>query len=60
LGDFIQEALEPVERDFLAARLCLRNEDDAGSNYHLKRLVAGVNGAASTFGELQEVVAGGQ
>jgi hypothetical protein len=60
LRDFIQEALEPVKRDAPATRLCLRNNDDAGTGYHLKRIIAGVTAAASTFGELEEVIGGGQ
>jgi hypothetical protein len=58
LRDFIRETLSPVERDARAARLCLRNDDDAGARYHLKRVVAGVKAAASTFAELQELVEG--
>jgi hypothetical protein len=58
LRDFIGETLLPVERDARAARLCLRNDDDAGTRYHLKRVVAGVKAAASTFAELQELVEG--
>ena len=60
LRDFIREVLAHVERDALAARLCLRNDDDAGARYHLKRVVAGVKAAASTLGELQELVEGRQ
>ncbi len=60
LRDFIRETLAAVERDVRAARLCLRNDDDAGARYHLKRVVAGVKAAASTFGELQELVEGRQ
>ena len=56
LRDFIRKTLAPVERDARAARLCLRNDDDAGARYHLRRVVAGVKAAASTFGELQELV----
>src|SRR5580698_8335186 len=59
LRDFIGEALEPVERDVLAARLCLRNDDDAGARYHFKRIIACIKAAAPTFGELQEVVGRG-
>jgi hypothetical protein len=40
--------------------LCLRNDDDAGARYHLTRIIAGIKAAASTFGELQELVGGGQ
>jgi hypothetical protein len=58
--DFIREVLAPVERDARAARLCLRNDDDAGARYHLKRVIAGVKAAASTLGELQELVEGRQ
>jgi len=50
LRDLISEALEPVERDTLAARLCLGNDDDAGAGCHLKRIIAGVKTAARTFG----------
>jgi hypothetical protein len=60
LRDFIDEALQPVEGDALAARLCLRNDDDAGARYHLERIIAGVKAAASTFRELQQLVGGGQ
>jgi hypothetical protein len=60
LRDFISVTLEPVERDALATRLCLQNDDDTGARYHLKRVVAGVKAAASTFGELQELVEGRQ
>ena len=51
LRDFIRGTLSPVERDARAARLCFRNDDGA---------VAGVNAAGLAFGELQEVVGGGQ
>jgi len=53
LRDFVYEALEPVERDSAAARLCLGNDDDAGTHYHLKRVVECVKAAASTFRELE-------
>ncbi len=53
LRDFIFEALEPVERDSAAARLCLANDDDAGTKYHLKRVIECVKAAAATFKELE-------
>jgi hypothetical protein len=53
LRDFIYEALEPVERDSAAARLCLSNDDDVGVGYHLKRVVECVKAAAATFRELE-------
>jgi hypothetical protein len=53
LRDFIFEALDPVERDSAAARLCLANDDDAGARYHLKRVVECVKAAAATFKELE-------
>jgi hypothetical protein len=53
LRDFIYEALEPVERDSAAARLCLQNDDDAGAKYHLRRVVECVKAAAATFRELE-------
>jgi hypothetical protein len=40
MRDFIFEALAPVEADTAATRLCLRNDDDTGARYHLKRVVA--------------------
>jgi hypothetical protein len=55
LRDFIYEALAPVEADAAAARLCLRNDDDAGARYHLKRVVECVKAAASTFRELESL-----
>jgi hypothetical protein len=55
LRDFIYEALSPVEADATAARLCLRNDDDAGARYHLKRVVECVKAAASTFRELDSL-----
>lgn len=53
LRDFVYEALAPVEADAAAARLCLRNDDDAGARYHLKRVVEYVKAAAKTFRELE-------
>ena len=53
LRDFIYEALEPVERDSAAVRLCLANDDDVGARYHLKRVVECVKAAAATFRELE-------
>jgi hypothetical protein len=53
LRDFVFEALAPVESDAVAARLCLKNDDDAGTRYHLKRVVECVKAAASTFRELE-------
>lgn len=55
LRDFIYEALAPVEADATAARLCLRNDDDAGARYHLKRVVECVKAAAPTFRELENL-----
>jgi hypothetical protein len=52
LRDFIGDTLEPVECDALAARLCLKNHDDVGARYHLKRIVDSVKAAALTFREL--------
>jgi hypothetical protein len=51
MRDFIFEALEPVERDSAAVRLCLANDDDVGARYHLKRVVECVKAAAATFRE---------
>jgi hypothetical protein len=59
LRDFISEALAPVENDALAARLCLKNDDDTGARYHLKRVVVSVKAAALTFREL-EALRGGE
>jgi hypothetical protein len=56
LRDFIFEALEPVERDSAAARLCLSNNDDVGAKYHLKRVVECVKAAAATFKELEALL----
>ena len=53
------EAMAPVEGDSAAVRLCLKNDDDAGAGYHLKRVVECVKAAASTFREL-EALGGGQ
>jgi hypothetical protein len=58
LRDFVYEALEPVERDSAAARLCLGNDDDVGTRYHLKRVVECVKAAASTFRELEDHLLG--
>jgi hypothetical protein len=59
LRDFISEALAPVENDALAARFCLKNDDDTGARYHLKRVVVSVKAAALTFREL-EALRGGE
>jgi hypothetical protein len=56
LRDFIFEALEPVERDSAAARLCLSNNDDVGAKYHLKRVVECVKAAVATFKELEALL----
>jgi hypothetical protein len=53
LRDFVFEVLAPVESDSAAAPLCLKNDDDAGTRYHLKRVVENVKAAASTFRELE-------
>jgi hypothetical protein len=55
LRDFVYEAMEPVENDSAAARLCLRHDDDAGARYHLKRVVECMKAAASTFRELESL-----
>jgi hypothetical protein len=57
MRDFIFEALEPVERDVAAARLCLANDDDIGARYHLKRVIDCVKAAAATFKELEALLA---
>ena len=57
LRDFVFEALAPVECDAAAALLCLRNDDDAGARYHLKRVVECVKAAALTFRELETLIA---
>jgi hypothetical protein len=56
LRDFIFEAMGPVERDSAAARLCLQNDDDAGTKYHLKRVVECVKAVAATFRELEALL----
>jgi hypothetical protein len=56
LRDFIFEAMDPVERDSAAARLCLVNDDDVGAHYHLKRVVECVRAAAATFKELEALL----
>jgi hypothetical protein len=58
LRDFIYEAMEPVERDSAAARLCLANDDDVGARYHLKRVVECVKASAATFKELEALLGG--
>ena len=60
LRDFIFEALAPVESDAPATRLCLKNDDDAGARYHLKRVVESVKAAASTFRELEALIRRGR
>jgi hypothetical protein len=55
LRDFVFEALAPLESDAAAARLSLKNDDDAGARYHLKRVVECVESAAATFRELETV-----
>jgi hypothetical protein len=56
LRDFVSEAMEPVERDSAAARLCLANNDDVGARYHLKRVVECVKAATATFRELEALL----
>ena len=53
LRDFVYEAMEPVENESAAVRLCLRHDDDAGARYHLKRVVECVKAATSTFRDLE-------
>ena len=55
LRDHIFEVLGPVEGDVAAARSSLRNDDDAGARYHLKRIVACAKAAASSFNELNSL-----
>lgn len=59
IRDFISEALRPVEADAAATRASLANNDDTGAAYHLRRVVACVKAAASTFNELKKL-GGGQ
>jgi hypothetical protein len=59
LRDFVFEALVPVESDAEAARVSLRNDDDAGARYHLKRVVECVKAAATSFGELEALIGRG-
>ena len=59
LRDFVFEALAPLE-SAAAARLSLKNDDDAGARYHLKRVVECVKAAASTFRELEALVGRGR
>jgi hypothetical protein len=59
LRDFVFEALAPLESDAAAARLSLKNDDDAGARYHLKRVVECVKAAASTFRDLEALVGRG-
>jgi hypothetical protein len=56
MREFVFEALEPVERDSEATRLCLENEDDVGAHYHLKRVVECVKAAARAFKELEALL----
>ena len=58
LCDFVFEAMAPVEADSAAVRLSLKNDDDAGARYHLKRVVECVRAAACTFRELEALKAG--
>ena len=60
LRDFVFEALAPVESDAVAARLSLKNDDDAGARYHLKRVVECVKAAAMTFRELESLSGRGE
>ena len=60
LRDFVFEVLAPVETDSAAARLCLKNNDDARARYHLKRVVENVKAAPSTFRELEALVGRGR
>jgi hypothetical protein len=50
------KALAPVESDAPAVRLCLKNDDDAGARYHLKRVVECVKAAAASFRELEALI----
>jgi hypothetical protein len=59
LRDFVFEVLAPVESDSAAVRLCLKNDDDVGARYHLKRVVENVKAAASTFRELEALTGRG-
>jgi hypothetical protein len=59
LRDFVFKALAPVESDSAAARLCLKNDDDAGARYHLKRVVECVKAAAASFRELEALIGRG-
>ena len=56
LRDFVFEAMAPVESDSAAVRLCLKNDDDAGARYHLKRVVECVKAATSTFRVLEALI----
>ena len=58
LRDFVFDALAPVESESAAVRLCLKNDDDAGARYHLKRVVECVKVAAKTLRELEELSTG--
>ena len=59
LRDFTYETLAPVSNDVDAVRLCLKNNDDAGARYHLKRAVACMKAAATSLNELEALMSGG-
>jgi hypothetical protein len=53
LRDFVFEALAPFESDAAAGRLSLKNDDDAGARYRLKRVVECVKAAAPRSASLK-------
>jgi hypothetical protein len=53
----IFDAIAPVSRDSESALNCLENEDDAGLEHHLRRVVDSVNKAARKHRELRSLLA---
>ena len=47
--DAVYEALAPVENELAACLASLRNDDDTGTRYHLRRIVLAVKSAALEY-----------
>jgi hypothetical protein len=47
--DHVYEVLQAVEGELVACLAALRNNDETGTRYHLRRIVIGVTAAAVTL-----------
>ena len=56
--DAVYEALAPLENELAACLASLRNDDDTGARYHLRRIVVAVRSAALEYNKMFAEAAG--